>query len=60
MLDDQQLDACTFCCGYHIKPFVIGRKNYLFVNTPGGAQNSAVIFGLIGTAKENGERPGKQ
>ena len=36
-----------------IKPFVIARKNFLFANTPLGAQSSAVIFSLIETAKEN-------
>ncbi|MEG1579445.1 MAG: transposase, partial [Oscillospiraceae bacterium] len=36
-----------------IKPFVMGRKNFLFANTPGGAQGSATIFSLIETAKEN-------
>ena len=35
-----------------IKPFVIGRKNFLFANTPSGARSSAVIFSLIETAKE--------
>lgn len=36
-----------------IKPFVIGRKNFLFANTPRGAQSSAVMYSLIETAKEN-------
>ena len=36
-----------------IKPFVIDRKNFLFANTPLGAQGSAVIFSLIQTAIEN-------
>ena len=36
-----------------IKPFVMGRKNWLFANTPAGAQSSAVIYSLIETAKEN-------
>ena len=40
-----------------IKPFVIDRKNFLFANTPRGAQASAVIFSLIETAKENGLNP---
>ena len=35
-----------------IKPFVMGRKNFLFCNTPGGAQSSAVLYSLIETAKE--------
>ena len=40
-----------------IKPFVISRKNFLFANTPSGAQSSAVLFSLIETAKENGLDP---
>ena len=40
-----------------IKPFVISRKNFLFANTAGGAQGSAVMFSLIETAKENGLDP---
>ena len=40
-----------------IKPFVIDRKDFLFANTPGGAQGSAVIFSLIQTAIENGLDP---
>jgi hypothetical protein len=35
-----------------IKPFVIGRKNFLFANTPRGAKASAMMFSLIETAKE--------
>lgn len=40
-----------------IKPFVIGRKNWLFANTPRGARSSAVIYSIIETAKENGLNP---
>jgi transposase len=40
-----------------IKPFVIGRKNWLFANTPRGAKASAVIYSIIETAKENGLNP---
>ena len=36
-----------------MKPFVIGRKNFLFANTPHGAQSSAVIYSMIETAKAN-------
>lgn len=42
-----------------IKPFVIDRKNFLFANTPGGAQGSAVMFSLIQTAIENNIDPYK-
>lgn len=37
-----------------IKPFVIGRKNWLFSNTEKGAGASAVIYSIIETAKANG------
>lgn len=40
-----------------IKPFVIGRKNWLFANTPKGARSSAIIYSLVETAKENGLNP---
>lgn len=35
-----------------IKPFVIGRKNFLFANTPRGAKASAILYSLVETAKE--------
>ena len=40
-----------------IKPFVIGRKNWIFCNTPSGARSSAVYYSLVETAKENGLNP---
>jgi len=40
-----------------IKPFVIGRKNWLFANTSRGATASAIIYSVIETAKENGLNP---
>lgn len=40
-----------------IKPFVIGRKNWLFSCTPKGARTSSVIYSIIETAKENNLKP---
>lgn len=40
-----------------IKPFVIGRKNWIFANTPNGAKASAIYYSLIESAKENGLNP---
>ena len=40
-----------------VKPFVIGRKNWLFANTPRGAKASAIIYSLVETAKANGVNP---
>ena len=52
-LEDGRLELSNNRAERSIKPFVMGRKNWLFVNTPAGAQSSAVIYSLIETAKEN-------
>jgi transposase len=40
-----------------VKPFVIGRKNWMFSNTATGAKGSAVLYSLVETAKANGLIP---
>ena len=40
-----------------IKRFVIGRKAWLFSDTPKGATASAQIYSLVETAKANGQEP---
>ena len=40
-----------------IRPFVIGRKNYLFCDSVAGANASANLYSLIETAKANGIEP---
>ena len=40
-----------------IKPFVIGRKNWLFSQTAKGAKASAMLYSMIETAKANGLTP---
>lgn len=40
-----------------IRPFAVGRKNWLFSGTPEGAQASALLFSLIETAKANKLEP---
>jgi len=42
-----------------IRPFVVGRKNWLFSDTPKGARASAAIYSLIETAKANDLEPYK-
>ena len=37
-----------------VKPFVIGRKNWLFSNTSRGANASAILYSFVETAKANG------
>ena len=52
-IDDGRLEISNNRAERSIKPFVIDRKNFLFVNTPRGADGSAVMFSLIETALEN-------
>jgi len=40
-----------------IRPFVLGRKNWLFAGKPEGAKASATIYSLLETAKANGWEP---
>ena len=40
-----------------IRPFVLGRKAWLFSDTPAGANSSALIYSLVETAKANGLEP---
>jgi transposase len=44
-------------CENAIRPFVVGRKAWLFSDTPDGAHASAVIYSLVQTAKANGLEP---
>lgn len=39
-----------------IRPFVVGRKGWLFSDTPQGAEASAIIYSLMETAKANSLR----
>ncbi|KPH68143.1 MULTISPECIES: IS66 family transposase [Bacillaceae] len=56
-LEDGRLEIDNNRSERSIKPFVIGRKNFLFSNTPKGAESSAIIYSIVETAKENGLSP---
>ena len=56
-LNDGRLEISNNLAERSIKPFVIGRKNFLFANTPKGATASAVMFSIIQTAIANGLDP---
>ena len=56
-LSDGRLELDNNRSERSIKPFVIGRKNWLFANTPRGARSSAIIYSIVETAKENGLNP---
>ena len=53
----RQLSAVERATERSIKPFTVGRKNWLFANTPQGATGSAVIYSLLQTAMENNLKP---
>lgn len=40
-----------------IRPFALGRKNWMFCNTVKGAASSSVVYSIIETAKANGLLP---
>ena len=56
-LDDGRLSIDNNRVENAIRPFVIGRCNWLFSDTVRGAQSSANLYSLIETAKANGLEP---
>ena len=57
VLEDGRLSIDTNRVENAIRPFVVGRKNWLFADTMRGAQASANLYSLIETAKANGIEP---
>lgn len=49
----------TLGLGDAIRPFVLGRKNWLFSGSPDGASASAFWYSFLQTAKANGKEPYK-
>lgn len=58
-LDDGRLELDNNLAERAIKPFVIGRKNFLFSDARRGAEASAGIYSVVTTAKANGLNPRK-
>ncbi len=57
VLDDGRIEVDNNGCENAIRPFVVGRKAWLFSDTPAGAEASANLYSLIETAKANGLEP---
>jgi len=55
--EDGRLEIDNNRCENAIRPFVMGRKNWLFSDTVHGAKASANLYSLIETAKGNGLEP---
>jgi len=57
VIDDGRIALDTNAVERCIRPFVIGRRNWLFADTPKGAKASANLYSLVETAKANGLEP---
>ncbi len=55
--EDGRLEIDNNAVERAIRPFVIGRRNWLFTDTVNGAKASANLYSLIETAKLNGLEP---
>ena len=56
-LDHGEADISNNFAENAIRPFVVGRKNWLFSDTAKGAESSAIVYTLVETAKANGLDP---
>ncbi|WP_024605279.1 MULTISPECIES: IS66 family transposase [unclassified Pseudoalteromonas] len=56
-VDDGRLSIDNNRAERAVKPFVIGRKNWLFSQTANGAHASATLYSIVETAKINGLIP---
>ncbi len=52
-LEDGRLEISNNAGERAIRPFVIGRGNWLFCNAPKGAASSTMLYSIVETAKEN-------
>jgi transposase len=57
VLDDGRIPLDTNAVENAIRPFVVGRKNWLFADTVRGAEASANLYSVIETAKRSGLEP---
>ena len=55
--DDGRLHISNALAENAIRPFAVGRRNWLFADTSRGAKASATAYSLIETAKANGLEP---
>lgn len=55
--EDGELNISNILAENAIRPLAVGRRNWLFSDTPKGAQGSATCYSLIETAKANGLEP---
>lgn len=52
-LEDGRIELSNNRAENAIRPFVVGRKGWLFADTTKGAQASAIVYSIVETAKAN-------
>lgn len=55
--EDGRLHISNALAENAVRPFAVGRRNWLFADTPRGAKASASCYILVETAKANGLEP---
>ena len=55
--DDGRLPISNIQAEHVAKAIAVPRKNFLFADTPAGAEASAMIYSILETAKVNGQHP---
>lgn len=56
-LEDGEVPIDNLACERAIKPFAVGRRNWLVIDTVHGAEDSAIVYSIAETAKANGLNP---
>ena len=56
-LDNGEVPISNNLAENAIRPFTLGRKNWLFCDTTKGAEASAIVYSLVESAKANGIEP---
>jgi len=57
-LDDGRLSISNNAAERALRPFAVGRKNWLFFQREGGGRTAAILMSLLMTAKAAGIHPG--
>lgn len=55
--DDGAMNISNSPAEQRIRPFAVGRRNWLFACSPAGAEASTIIYSILQTAKLNGIEP---
>lgn len=56
-LDNGEVPISNNLAENAIRPFAVGRKNWLFCDTTKGAEASAIVYSMVESAKANGVEP---